>query len=1451
VSESPQELSPVKRAIVELRELRERLAEAEGARHEPIAIVGVGCRLPGGVSGPDDFWRLLEGGVDAITEIPRERFDADAYFDPDPDAAGKIATRWGGFLDRVDEFDADFFGITPREAMGMDPQQRLLLEVAWEALEHAGHAGALAGSRTGVFVGIGTSDYVQLRLMHGDPRGIDPYLATGSSHSVASGRPAYALGLVGPAISVDTACSSSLVAVHLAVQSLRAGECRMALAGGVNVILMPEMVMALSRANMLAPDGRCKAFDARADGFVRAEGCALVVLKRLRDAVEDGDDVIAVIRGSAVNQDGRTNGLTAPNGPSQEAVVRAALADAGVAPGEVGFVETHGTGTSLGDPIEARALANVYCEQRSAPLLLGSVKTNLGHLESAAGVAGLVKAALALRRGTIPPHLHFETPSPHIPWDEVALAVPTTAVPWPEDAPLAAVSSFGFSGTNAHVVLEGPPAGTPGITGDRTRHVLLLSARSEAALAGVAGRYAAALAEQPGLALGDVCFTAAAGRAHQGHRVALVVADASSASGALADEAAGRERGDAIRGTVTPGAEHRVGFLFTGQGSHHAGMARGLYETQPTFAAAVDSCADLLGSTLGRRLTDILFPADGAGLPAEQMLAQPALFALELALAELWRSFGVEPAVLAGHSLGEYAAAAFAGAVSVEDALQLVVVRGRLADSLAEPGAMWVVRAGEDVVRQGLGGREDVVVAAVNDPTNVVLSGRAAAVEEVAGALSARGVECRRLDVSYASHSPLMDPVLDEFEAAAARASWSPLAIPLVSCLTGTVATDELCRPEYWRRHLREPVRFGDAVRTLAAEGCTALVEVGPSTTLLGMSRRAWPDGVGEPLTLPSLRPGRDDWEQLLESLGTLHVHGGRVDWNGFDRDYERRRVSLPTYPFERARYWLEETTPAATADVGVWDAVVTAGGLEAGRGPLELEPASLAERAATLDRLAVASMARAFRELGAFTTPGGTRNADDLVRDLGVLPAHRRLLDRWLSALAAAGHLAAREDGTYACEEPLPEPDVEPLLAEARAAFREPFLPDYVERSGARLASILTGRTGALEVLFPGGDGSTAEFLYETWAIPRYANGIARGVLQAAAQAWPRGRTLRVVELGAGTGGTTSALLGGLRPDATDYLFTDLSEFFLQRAEERFAAYRFVRYGILDAERDPEEQGAGRHAFDVVVAANVLHATQDLHTTLENVRALLAPGGLLLVVEATRHPTWFDVTIGLIEGWSRFDDDLRGDHPLLTPDAWRAALLGHGFAAVAAWPEEASLAAAAGVHVLAARAPGDAAHAVPERAADRDAAAPPVGNGAGDAPAALVAALAVAGPDERHDLLADHVRSAVLAVMRSDSSRRIDRRERLVDLGVDSLMAVELARRLAEGIGLAEPLPATLVFDRPTIDAVAAYLDEVLAGGRAGPVAPPPDRAAASRLEELSDEEVERLLLRKLGDDA
>ncbi len=824
-----EELSPLKRAYLALEKAQARLEAFEGARHEGIAVVGMSCRFPGGVNNPSDYWNLLAEGRDAIVEVPPNRWDVDELFDPNPDAPGKVASRFGGFLDNVDRFDAALFGIAPREAESLDPQQRLLLEVAHEALEDGAAAGdGLSGSATGVFVGLANGDYYCLLTGNGRGR-IDAYTGTGTSPNSAAGRVSYVFGLRGPCVAVDTACSSSLVAIHLACQSLRNRECDMALAGGVNVMLAPDLSITFSKAHMLCLDGRCKTFDAAANGYVRGEGVGLILLKRLSDAVAANDRILAVIRGSAVNHVGASGGLTVPNGPAQQDVIHRALAVARLRPDEVDYVEAHGTGTALGDPIEVGALGAVFAARKD-PLWIASVKTNVGHLEAAAGIAGVIKVVLSLQHDQIPPHLHFQTPSPRIPWQQLPLQVPTRRQPWPPGPRLrvAGVSSFGFSGINAHVVLaEAPaahPASQPPSKPPRRHHLLPLSARHPDALRQMAAAYARRLAEDPQPSLDDVCFTAAVGRAHFEHRLALVAQTPQQAHDLLAQFADGQSPDDIHLGQADS-EPSRVAFLF-GDGSTHPRTGRSLYDTEPVFRAAIDRCVDSLKSHLDCTAADLL---DGDSPHADpSKLRAPAQFAIAYATAELWQSWGVRPSVLAGQGVGQCVAACLAGVFSLDDALRLAIAR--------DP--------------------------ANHDPSHIQRVAR---------------------DTTYARpHRRLI----------------------LAS------AEDPSGDAPYGAEHWAAPDCTADLARCTAqliSERVDTILEIGPRTPFLSNVCSHWTDAVGTPAKwLAGLSEDQPEEQTLLENLAELYVSGTPIDWPSVAAPFAGRKVALPTYPFQRRRFWVD-----------------------------------------------------------------------------------------------------------------------------------------------------------------------------------------------------------------------------------------------------------------------------------------------------------------------------------------------------------------------------------------------------------------------------------------------------------------------------------------------------------------------------------------------------------------
>ena len=901
-------------ALLELRDKKAKLNALEQANTEPIAIIGLGCRFPKSPN-PQAFWQLLEQGMDAVIEVPKERWDIEQYYDPNPDATGKMYTRFANFITDVDKFDPEFFRISPREAKKLDPQHRLLLEVCWESLEYAGLSPlALRGSQTGVFIGMMTNDYGQLAA---NPA--DLHTSSGNGSPLAAGRIAYTLGLHGPTLTVETACSSSLVTCHLACQSLRKQECKIALVGGVSLMLTPDISVLESRSRMNSRDGRCKTFDDSADGYGRGEGCGIIVLKRLSDAQADGDQILALIRGSAVNHDGPSSGLTVPNGLAQEALIRQALANGKVEASQVDYIECHGTGTPLGDPIEVEALVNVYGKNRpqDRPIIISSVKTNIGHTEGAAGIAGLIKVVLSLQNEKIPPHLHLKQPNRRIAWEEIPIVVPTQTKYWlrGDKTRLAGVSSFGLSGTNVHVIVEEAPLTTtvPDKI-ERPWHLLTLSAKIEPALQELVGKYEKYLNHlKP--AIGDICYTANTGRPHFNHRLAVVASNQLELFEKFkqyqqGEEVAGIYSGEIPNNTTAT----KIAFLFTGQGSQYVNMGRQLYQQAPAFREAINQCEQILSSLetfQEKSLREIIYPADqnesSGSLLDQTAYTQPALFAIEYALFQLWQSWGIKPDVVMGHSVGEYVAATVAGVLSLEDGLKLIAARGSLMQKLTHGGAMVSLMASKSKVLETLKAMsrsEKVVIAAINGPESTVISGEAQAVGAIATHIESIGIKTKQLPVSHAFHSPLMEPMLADFEAVAKEMTYSQPRIPLISNVTGKPVGSEITTAEYWVNHIRQPVRFAESMITLHQQGYDVFLEIGAKPVLLGMGRQCLPSGIG--VWLPSLRPGVDEWQLMLSSLGQLYVQGAKVDWLGLERDYSHQKVVLPTYPFQRERYWVE-----------------------------------------------------------------------------------------------------------------------------------------------------------------------------------------------------------------------------------------------------------------------------------------------------------------------------------------------------------------------------------------------------------------------------------------------------------------------------------------------------------------------------------------------------------------
>jgi acyl transferase domain-containing protein/aryl carrier-like protein/ubiquinone/menaquinone biosynthesis C-methylase UbiE len=1565
-------------------------------QREPIAIIGIGCRFPGEANDPNAFWQLLCNGVDAITEIPADRWNIASYFDPEPGTPGKTYARWGGFINGIDQFDAGFFGISPREAARMDPQQRLLLEVAAETFEDAGLAlDRLAGSPTGVFIGISTNDYAQIQFSHEDLDLIDPHTPTGSVMSIAANRLSYCFDLRGPSLVVDTACSSSLVAAHLACKSLWNHECTLAVAGGVNVILCPENFIGFSRMAMLSPEGRCKAFDAGGDGFVRGEGVGVVLLKPLSQAVADGDPIYAVIRGTAMNQDGRTNGITVPNEEAQAALIREACQQAGVPPEKIQYVEAHGTGTLVGDPIEANALGAVLSVSRPDGefCAIGSVKTNIGHLEAGAGIAGLIKTALALKHGLIPPSLHFQTPNPHIDFERLKLRVQQHLEPWPEngDGRYAGVNSFGFGGTNAHIVLSEPPPRETlhpehGAEASPAAYLIPLSARSSDALQSLARTYVDFLkgANHPQTevcATSDFAYNLSLRRAHHDHRLSLVARTTDELIEQLEAFLAGESRAAMRTGHLVTRHAPKLAFVFSGQGPQWWAMGRQLLRDEPVFRAVIEECDALFSRWADWSLMDELTADEDRSRLHVTSIAQPAIFALQVALAALWRSWGVEPDAVVGHSVGEVAAAHIAGALSLEDAAKVIFHRGRCMDLASSHGKMLGAGLTEEDARKLIAPYNGCVsLAAVNSPSSVTLSGDAGALTEISQLLDERGVFCSFLRVNYAFHSPQMDPVRDELLDSLNGLAPRKAAKPIFSTVTGKRASGKQFNADYWWRNVRQPVRFGQAVTELIDDGFTVFLELSPHPVLSNSVSECLQAKQQPGVALASLRRKEDERVQMLSSLGALYTVGYPMAWTKLFPD-GGRHVALPRYPWQHEAYWHEGEASKESrlgADVhpllgrrlksalptwrvelnrsafpylrdhqvqghtvfpavgylemafavaremfgagtyiaeeidfqkalflpddgeapmlqttfspddstfaiysrlkksdqqwtlhargkvraeqlakstervnveriqarcpeqvgnelcyekyreiglhfgpsfqgverlwrtdgeslgrivvpehlraeierylihpGVFDSCVQAlpGTLRDDATflgnevflPVQVDQvrfyarpglglwshAELVKKSATslegniraldedgnvvveirghksqmvdtvrgsalesmdnwiyefqwqlkprpsasakprrvdflpaaeelharlqaeaarlnqesnwrsryqeiepdLNRLCTGYLVNAFRDLGWELAESSRVTVDELIEKFGVQSRFHRALTRLLDLQCKSGWLV-QVGNEWEVRSTPPTVDADELwrsILERFPAFHAEMI--LTRNCGTHLAAVMRGETDPLQLIFPEGSVITSEHLYQDAPSSRPYNLLVAKAVSVALERLPEGRTVRLLEIGGGTAGLTSYVLPRLPADQVEYVFTDITPFFLHKAEQKCRDYPFVKYHLLDIEKEPTEQEFELHSFDFVLASNVLHATSDLRVVLGHVKKLLASDGLLILLENDSPGDWVDVVFGLTEGWWRFSDfDLRPSHPLLPSERWRTFLTEIGF---------------------------------------------------------------------------------------------------------------------------------------------------------------------------------------------
>jgi amino acid adenylation domain-containing protein len=1591
-----------------------------------IAIVGMACRFPG-ANDYNQFWQNLEQGVNSVTEIPGQRWQLSNFYSPLLQQPNKSISKWGGFVQEVDQFDASFFGISPREAIRIDPQQRLMLELSWLCLEDAGYSPLeLSGSPIGVFIGACSYDSI-LTLNEEE---IDVHSGTGSWTTMIPNRISAYFNFSGPSLPVDTACSSSLVAIHQAINALKEQECDQALVGGISVLLSPTTYIQMSQQNMLSPRGKCRTFDSGADGYVRGEGAGVILLKPLEKAIQDKDHIHGVIKGSAVNHGGKARTLTSPNIYAQAKVIRAAHQKADIAPNTISYIETHGTGTPLGDPIEINGLKRAFrqkeaqgehelTQSKHSYCGLGTVKTNLGHLEGAAGIAGVIKVLLAMKHRKLPKLLNFEQLNPHIKLEGSPFYIVLENQNWEqiktqkgETIPRrSGVSAFGIGGTNAHIVLEEAPSQLQNQNViknedyiERSLEILTLSAKTETALQELVTNYYKYLQSDKQTELGDICYTANTGRAHFNHRLAFIAANKQELAEKLHQYQSKEQVPGITSGKISSSSSPRkIAFLFTGQGSQYVNMGRQLYQTQAVFRAAIDQCEQILGSQLEYPLLEILYPstteAESLSRLNQTAYTQVALFAVEYALAQLWQSWGIKPDVVVGHSVGEYVAATIARIISLEDGLKLIAARGSLMQKLSNDGEMVAVMASAQQVESLLSEYSHTVsLAAINAPKNVVISGEKTAVAAICQQLSSVGIKTKRLQVSHAFHSPLMTPMLAEFEVIANQITYHQPQIPVISNLTGEIADERITTAQYWLDHVLQPVMFAQSMQTLSSQGYEVFLEVGPQPHLLSMGRQCLPQQVG--VWLASMRTGVSEWQQMLSSLAQLYVQGVAVDWSGFERDYHRQKVVLPTYPFQRQRYWIEiknrrskeqcllrgillhpllgqklylagldkqyrfesflaEDEPAylshhkvfdkalfpttaylemalaaginrlGTSDLVVEDLVIGRGlilptgeiktvqtiltllekenyqfqiftqqqqenqdevpwilhaqgkirpdntnkpfatedlekykvectrsvevkqhyqqsrqrGIDYGvsfqgieqlwsgsnqalgkiKLPFELaeeasdyqlhpvlldaalqvithalpeidsnqtylpvridqfrvysrpklnlwaiasvttpqvkngdslttqvtlvndegeiiatvtglhvkratpqtllqtEPESITnwlyevewkakprkgrllppdyllsptkieqklshsstelvasadlssykEIATQLEELSAEYVIQAFLQLGWQFPLGTVFSTDFAVTSLGIVPSHQRLCHRMLQILAEVGILQANQQQWQVLEtlEAVnPESKTQTLLSQHPNAIAELTL---LHRCASQLAGVLQGVIDPIQLVFPEGDLTTATQLYQESPVAKVMNTLVQKVITQASENLPQHRGIRLLEIGAGTGGTTSYILPHLNPSQTEYVFTDIGVLFTTKAQEKFSDYPFVSYQALDIEADPTTQGFKSHQYDVIIAANVLHATANLTQTMTHVRQLLAPGGLLLLVEVIVRQRWLDLIFGLLEGWWKFSDwELRPDYPLLSRTKWQQLLNQTGFTQIVALPE-------------------------------------------------------------------------------------------------------------------------------------------------------------------------------------
>jgi acyl transferase domain-containing protein/SAM-dependent methyltransferase/acyl carrier protein len=1198
----------------------------ENKGEEPVAIVGMACRFPG-ANNLEEYWELLSNGMDAITEVPSDRFNVEEYYDSEGMDSGKMFNKYGGFIQDIDKFDYRRFGFTPREAAYMDPQQRVLLELSWEALENAGiDISKLYGSKTGVFMGASTNDYSQLI---NDREGINPFTVTGNALSVISNRVSYSLDLKGPSVTVDTACSSSLVSVEVASQNILSGNCEMAIAGGVNIILTPHLAINYSQTGILSRYGRCRTFDAQADGFVRGEGAGVIVLKRLSQALKDNDRIYGLIKGGAINQDGKTNGIMAPNQLSQVAVMKEAFHKANISPGEIEYIEAHGTATSVGDRIEAEAISKAVGEDRDLELkcLIGSVKTNIGHLEAAAGIAGVIKVALSLWHQRIPPSLHFNQPNDDIPFDQLPIKVQTDLSSWRQKRgrQYAGISSFGFAGTNCHLILSdyeetsnNTPETSPIEQALEKPQIITLSAVNDHALKDFTGKILEELKTGKIANIADLAYSVNVRRMHHEHRMALTFTTREELISQLEQVKQGKNPFDIAVNEVTNKIRRDIAFVFSGMDKSWKETAIQLFEKEEVFRKQVEKCDKVFRELITGQSIIVGLLQDNGLFEEHNPYSQAVIFSVQVALVELWKSWGIEPKAVLGQGLGEISAAYVSGIINLRDAMLLAVQQGHLTH--VDAGHAPFVRDGNELEKK---------------------------LEEVS-------INPSSTNISFYSSETTRE--------------MEGIELDLLNC------------------HAFDYTKFNQTINRMLDNGLTAFVEISSHPSLVENIENQLNIREIDGISVSSLYQGKP-YQALFTALGNLYTRGHSVKW---DQVYTKGNVvSYPAYPWQHERCWIpenEQNVQVNTVDKeAFWDGVVQTGKKQSEQAPLDLHIAQYDTAMIDIEKMVVNYIVEFFVNKDIFTTSMESYTLDELVDQLSFPSRYIDVLSSWLEHLCKAGYVE-RHGHTYINTKRFYLPDNEKYSEKLYNEYHSTkSLLDLIKSFGGNLTKIMQDEMDPLEIMFPEGSFSIMEEIYQYSAEARYFNNIVSALVEKIVL--QRNRPLRILELGAGTGATTSFIVPNLSKEHS-YTYTDISSFFIAHAKQKFQEYPLLEYNVLDVEQDPKQQGYNLHSYDIIIGANVLHATENLDITMKNVRSLLASGGYLLIWEVTQDQPWFDITFSLIDGWQRHNDRWRTNSPLLSTKKWSSLLEKSGFKETIEFPEDNSTASRLGQNIIVARGP-------------------------------------------------------------------------------------------------------------------------------------------------------------------